>query len=75
MSKERLKERVSKITELARTFCVEKLDDEHFELAEKGPVHYYGEKKRFGLRELYMLSDKTTSYTTNHLNLILLLMI
>ena len=35
MSKEKLKEKVDKITELATSFCVQKLNEEYFELAEK----------------------------------------
>lgn len=35
MSKEKLKEKVDKITELATSFCVQKLNDEYFELTEK----------------------------------------
>ncbi len=35
MSKEKLKERVSKITELATGFCSKKLDEEYFKLVEK----------------------------------------
>ena len=35
MSKEKLREKVSKITELATSFCAQKLNEEYFELAEK----------------------------------------
>ena len=35
MSKEKLKERVNKITELATSFCTQKLDEEYLELIEK----------------------------------------
>ena len=35
MSKEKLKEKVVKITELATSFCAQKLNEEYFELAEK----------------------------------------
>jgi len=35
MSKEKLKERVDKITELATSFCAQKLNEEYFEIIEK----------------------------------------
>lgn len=35
MSKEKLKERVDKITELATSFCAQKLNEEYFELAKR----------------------------------------
>ncbi|MEM6261390.1 MAG: DUF6398 domain-containing protein [Bacteroidota bacterium] len=35
MSKEKLKQRVAEITELATSFCAQKLDDEYLELTEK----------------------------------------
>lgn len=35
MSKEKLKEKVDKITKLAANFCAQKLNEEYFELAEK----------------------------------------
>lgn len=35
MSKEKLKKRVDRITELATGFCIEKLNEEYFDLAEK----------------------------------------
>jgi len=41
MSKEKLKERVDKITKLATSFCAQKLNEEYFALAEKviGKLH------------------------------------
>lgn len=35
MSKEKLKERVNRITELSTTLCAQKLDEEYFEVTEK----------------------------------------